>query len=109
MQYLPGGEIECTSQRMFFILPWRHDFLLAPLGPPRSTDFGQQMDIEFSSKDHHLIRWQLLSMPPNPRQALDPLWVVIFGHQLGPFPHPAHGHEASVGRSMRTPPSRVSS
>ena len=44
------------------------------------------------------MRLQLLRMPPNPGQALDPLGVVVFGHQLGPFPHPAHGMEpASYG------------
>src|SRR6266581_4207636 len=98
MEYLPGGEIERTSKIVFFILPWRHDFLLAALGHPRGTDLGQQMNIEFISKDHHLMRLQLLSMPPNPGQALDPLGVVVFGHQLGPFPHPAHVMEpASYG------------
>jgi len=98
MEYLTDGEIERASKRVFCILPWRHDFLLAPLGHPRGTDLGQQMDIEFISKDYHLMRWQLLSMPPNPGQALDPLCVVIFGHQLGPFSHPAHVMEpASYG------------
>src|SRR5678809_149579 len=48
------------------------------------------MDIEFISKDQHLMRLQVLSMPPNPGQALDPLWVAIFGRELGSFPHPAH-------------------
>src|SRR5215510_7078949 len=90
MEYLPGGELECPSTRMVFILPWRHDFLLAPLGHPRRTDFGQPMDSAFIRTDPHLIRLPLLSMPPNPSQALDPLWVVILGHPLGPFPHPAH-------------------
>ena len=90
MQYLAGGKIERTSQRVFFILPWRHDFCLAPLGPPRRPDFGQQMDIEFIGKDQHLMRLQVLGMPPNPGQARDPLWVVIFRHQFGSFPHPIH-------------------
>src|SRR5215467_9971081 len=90
MEYLPGGKIERASKIVFFILPWRHDFLLAPLGHPRGTDFGQQMDIEFISNDHDLTRLQALGMKANPGQALDPLRVVIFGDQLGPFPHPAH-------------------
>src|SRR6516164_8641191 len=51
------------------------------------------MDIEFISKDHHLMRLQALGMKANPGQALDPLRVVIFGDALGPFPHPAHGME----------------
>jgi len=82
--------MERASQIVFFILPWRHDFLLAPLRHPRGTDFGQQMDIEFIRKDHHRIRLPLLRMPPNPGQSLDALGVVIFRPQLGPFPHPAH-------------------
>src|SRR5207248_1942285 len=40
-----------------------------------------------------LTRLQALGMQANPGQALDPLRLVIFGHQLGPFPHPAHGIE----------------
>src|SRR2546425_9644449 len=95
MQYLPGGQIERPSQRMFFILPWRHHFFLAPLRHPGGTNLRQQMESEFISKDHPLMRWQALGMPPNPGQALDPLRVVIFGHQVGPFPHPAHVMEPS--------------
>ena len=90
MQYLAGGKIERTSHIAFFILPWRHDCFLAPLGHPGRPDFGQQMDIEFICKDHPLMHLQVLGMPPNPGQAHDPLWVVIFRHQFGPFPHPAH-------------------
>src|SRR5215207_8472189 len=90
MEYLPGGEIERPSQIVFCLLPWRHDFLLASLGHPCRPDLGQEVNIAFISKDHHFMRLQRLSMPPNPSQALDPLWVVILSHQLGPFPHPAH-------------------
>jgi len=96
MAYLPGGKIERASQRGFCILPWRHDFLLAPLGPPRGTDFGQQRDIECISKDHDRTRWHALGMQAHPTQALDPLRVVIFGGQRGPFPHPAHGMEPAA-------------
>src|SRR5262249_31809510 len=96
MQYLTGSQIERPSQIVFFILPWRHDFCLAPLGHPRRPDFGQQMDIEFIRKDQPLMRWQVLGMPPNPGQALDPLGVVIFRHQFGAFPHPAHLMEPSA-------------
>ena len=47
------------------------------------------MDVEFIRKDHHLMGLQLCGMPPNPGQAFHPLWIVIFGRQLGPFPYPA--------------------
>jgi len=90
MKYLAGGKIERTSKRVVFLLPWRHDFLLAPLGHPRGPNLGPQMDIECSGQDHPLMRVQALGMPPTLGQALDPLRIVIFGHQLGPFPHPAH-------------------
>src|SRR5215217_6803671 len=64
----------------------RYDFLLTPSGHPRGTDLGQQMDIEFISKDHYLMRLQVLHLPPNPGQAFHALRIVIFGDQLGPFP-----------------------
>jgi len=51
---------------------------------------NQFMDIEFIGTDQHLLRWQLFGVPPHVGQALDPLGIVIFGHQLRPFPHPAH-------------------
>src|SRR5438093_6910535 len=61
-----------------------------PLGIQAAPHLGQEMDIEFISKHHHLTRLQALGMQANPSQAFDPLRVVIFGDQLGPFPHPAH-------------------
>src|SRR5918999_1937088 len=58
------------------------------------------MDIEFIGKDHHLTGLQALGLKPNPGQALDPLRIVIFGDELGPFPHPTHFMEpASDGPS----------
>jgi len=54
------------------------------------------MDIAFIRKDQSLLRLQVFGMPPNPGQALDPLWVVIFRHQFGAFPHPAHLMEPSA-------------
>src|SRR5713101_4299217 len=96
MQYLPGSEIERASKIVFFILPWRYDFFLAALRHPRGPDLRQEMDIELISKDHPLVRLQALGVPPNPGQALDPLRVVIFGDQLGPFPHPAHVMEPAA-------------
>src|SRR5919109_3489991 len=90
MEYLARGEVEGASEIMLFILPGCHHFLLAPLGHPGRPHLGQQMDIECISKHPHLTRLQALGMPANASQALDPLRVVIFGYQLGPFPHPTH-------------------
>lgn len=89
MEYLACGEIEGAREIVFFLLSWRHDFLLAPSGHPRGTDFGQEMDSEFISKDEPLMRLQVLNLPPNPGQAFHPLRIVIFGNQRGSFPYPA--------------------
>ena len=89
MEYRARGEIEGTCKIVFFILAWGHDFLLTPAGHPGGTDLGQEMEIEFIRKDNHLIRLQVLNLPPNPGQAFHLLRIVIFGHQFGPFPYPA--------------------
>ena len=47
------------------------------------------MNVEFIRTDHHLMRLQVFVMKPNTGQTFDPLWVIIFGHELGAFPHPA--------------------
>src|SRR4051812_12791839 len=101
MEELARSKIERASEIIFFILPWRHDFLLAPLRHPCSTDLRQQMDIEFISKDQHLMDLQVLDMPANPSQARDSLWIVIFGYQLGPFPHPPQFMEPAPYRPRR--------
>jgi len=88
MEELPGSEIEGASQGVFFVLPWRHDFLLAALGYPCGPNLGQQVDIECIRKDHHLMCLPRLRMQANPGQALGPFRIVIFGDQLGAFPHP---------------------
>src|SRR5262249_3772906 len=90
MPYLAGGKRERPSQRVFFILPWRHACGLAPPGQPRRPDCGPQRDSECIRKDQPLMRWPVLGMPPNPRPALAPLWVGSFRYQCGAFPHPAH-------------------
>ena len=55
MPYRARREIERARARVFFILPWRHDFLLAALGHPRGADLRQQMDIALIRQDHHLL------------------------------------------------------
>ena len=48
------------------------------------------MDIEFIDKDHHFLGLQVLGVKPDTGQTVDAVRSVIFGCQLGPFPHPAH-------------------
>ena len=50
---------------------------------------SQEMNVECIRKDHHLMRLQVFVLKPNPGQTFEPVWVVIFGHELGAFPHPA--------------------
>jgi hypothetical protein len=96
MEYLASAQVECTSEIGFFILPWRHHFLLAPFGHPRGTDLGPQMDIEFIRKDQSLLCLPWLSMPPNPGQAFDPLRIglvySLIGHRIG------YSHSQEVSR-----------
>src|SRR5215813_15632813 len=90
MPSLAGSQIERTGQRVFFMLPWRPDCCLAPLGHPRRPDFGHQRDRECLRKDQPLMRLHVLGMPPNPGQALAPLWIVLLRHQFGALPPPAY-------------------
>ena len=78
------------SEIVLLVLPWRHDLSLRALRHPRRPDLGQEVNIEFIRKDHHLMRLQVFVLKPNTGQPLDPVRVVIFGDQLGPFPDPAH-------------------
>jgi hypothetical protein len=48
------------------------------------------MHSEFIGKDHHLMGLQIFVVQPNAGQTLNPVRVIIFGYQLGAFPHPAH-------------------
>jgi hypothetical protein len=75
---------------MFLVRARRHDLVLRALPHPRCTDLRQEVDIEFIRKDHHLMRTQVFVLKPNPRQAFDPLRVVIFGHELSALPDPAY-------------------
>ena len=44
------------------------------------------MAIEFIAKDPHVPRPQVLEMPTDARQPLDPLRIGILGDEFGPFP-----------------------
>ena len=92
------GKVQGTCEILFGVRAWRHDFALAPFGHPSRADLGQQMDVQFIGKDQYLIRGSLFDMPPNLGQALDALGVIIFRHDLGAFPDPAHGMEPSADR-----------
>src|SRR5438876_420829 len=77
------------SERVLLVLAWGHPLSLRAVRHPSGPDLGQEMPIEFIRTDHHRMRLQVFVMKPQARHTLDPVWVVIFGHQLGPFPHPA--------------------
>jgi hypothetical protein len=103
MKYLAHGEIEGARERVFCILSWRHDFLLAPSGHPRGPDLGQEMDSAFISKDLQLMRWHALNLPPNPGQAFHPLRIVILATNLARF----HTQPSSCSQ-RRTVPAETS-
>ena len=90
-----------SREIVLLILPWRHDLGLRALQHPRRSDLGQEVHIEFIRKDHHLMRLQVCVMEPNTSQTGDPVRVVIFGHELGPFPHPTYLMEPAAYRFRR--------
>jgi hypothetical protein len=59
IQYFAGGEIQGASQKVLRMLAECHDCLLAPFWPPGRADLGQQVDVKFIGKDHHLMGLQL--------------------------------------------------
>ena len=90
MEQFTGCEMQRTSQIVLLIFAWRHDLFLCPLWHPGCPDLRQQVNIEFIRKEHDLMGLQVFVTKPNAGQTLNPLWVIIFGHQLSPFPHPAY-------------------
>ena len=82
--------MQCPSQIVLLVLACGHHLFLRALWHPGRSNLRQQVDIELIREDHHLMRLQLFALKPYTRQPLDPVRVVIFGHQLVPFPHPAH-------------------
>jgi hypothetical protein len=55
MEDLARFEPQGACQRVLFILAWRRDLLLVAFRHPGCAAFGQQVDIEFVGKDHHLM------------------------------------------------------
>ena len=91
---------------------------------PLIADFGQQVDVEFISKQQQLLWAEMLKNSANARQFLDALRVIIFGNEFGAFPDPAefvqvtaHGlcrdlHatiDLELGGQTRTTPARATS
>ena len=90
MEYGASGEIQGASEVVLRVLAGGHDFLLGPFGHPGRADLGQQVDIELIGKNHHLMHLPQLAMKSNTGQAFDPLWIIILGNQLRPFPYLIH-------------------
>ena len=90
VEHLASGEMQRPSEIVLLIFSWRHDLGLRALRHPRCPDLGQEVDIEFIDKDHHLMRVQVFVLKSHAGQPLNPVRVIIFGDQLGPFPDPAY-------------------
>ena len=107
MEQFAGCEMQRSSQIVLLIFAWRHDLGLRAVRDPRCPDLGQEVKIEFIRKDHDLMGLQVFMMKPNAGQTLNPLWVIIFGHQLRPFPHLAYLVEPAAHRLPLSPRGRV--
>ena len=69
------------------------------------------MDIEFVRKHHGFTQFEVLEDIPDAGQAVDPLGIVVFGHQLGSLPYPAdlvHPAAHRLSRDREAPFSRQS-
>ncbi|HEY5871538.1 MAG TPA: hypothetical protein VI542_39180 [Candidatus Tectomicrobia bacterium] len=72
---------------------------------------AKRVHIAFIHTDHNRRRVPVVVMKPHTYQPFDPLWVIIFRHQPGLFPHPAdlvaptshgfRGHLNTMGRLGR--------
>jgi hypothetical protein len=58
IEQFAGCQMQRPSQIVLLVLPWRHDLCLRTLWHPRRPDLGQQVNIKFIRKDHHLMGWQ---------------------------------------------------
>ena len=86
IEHLAGCKLERPSKRVFLVSARRHDLVLRALRHPRCADLRQEVDVEFIRLDHHFTGLQMFMMIPQASQTLDPVRVVIFGHQLGACP-----------------------
>jgi hypothetical protein len=90
IEYGASGEIQGASEVVLRVLAGGHDCLLGPFGYPGRADLGQQVDIELIGNNHRLMHLPQLTMKSNTGQAFDPLWIIILGNQLRPFPYLIH-------------------
>jgi hypothetical protein len=86
----PRGQSQGASEVVLLVLARRHDLQLAPLRPPGIPHVGPHMDSEFIRAHQRLAQPPRFVDKADPGQAVHPLGGVVCGHQLGPFPHPAH-------------------
>jgi hypothetical protein len=64
------------SEIVLLIFPWCQDLSLRALRHPSRSHLGQEVDIEFSRKDHYLMRLHVFVLKPNPGQAFNPVRAV---------------------------------
>src|SRR6266852_8878852 len=76
---LPSPRVEGPGQVVLLILARGRDFDLGALEHPLITDLGEQLDVEFVSKENQLGGPPLLDDLTNPRQAPEALWIIIAG------------------------------
>jgi hypothetical protein len=82
-------QMQRASQVGFFIGARGHDLGLRALEHPGCTDLWQEMHIAFIRKHQDFMRLQVVMHKPNTGEPLDPVWLIIFGHELGALPDPA--------------------
>lgn len=64
---------------------------------PLIADLGQQVNVEFVSKQQKLFGAELLKKPANPCQFFDALWIIIFRLKFGALPNPAEFMQPTPG------------
>src|SRR5262245_50391495 len=85
-----------SSPVVFFVLSWRHELFLRAWWHPRCPNLWQEVDSEFIRKHHEFMGLQVIVRTPNTGSPLEPVWIIIFGYQLRPFPHPADRMEPAA-------------
>src|SRR5262245_56244736 len=78
-----------SSPGVFFVRTGRHELVLRALPHPRCPNLRQEVASACIRKHHDGMGWQVIGRTPNTGSPLDPVWLIIFGYQLRPFPHPA--------------------
>ena len=89
IEYFASRQMQRASQGVLFIGARGHELCLRALEHPGCTALGQEMTIEFIRKHQDCMRLHVVRHKPNTGAPLDPVWLSIFGHELGAFPDPA--------------------